>query len=276
MMRLTTLIDEVRKDGYNEAYAEARVCQDIVLKAIDKSQFSQHITIKGGVVMRSITGDARRATQDMDLDFIRYSLEEDSIHRFIDRLNCLEGIQIEVAGKIEELSQQEYHGKRVNITISDDTGYVLRSKIDLGVHKQMQIEQDEYCFDVCMDDEGASLLINSKEQIFTEKLRSLLRFGPFSTRYKDVFDLCYLSQSLDTDRLMKCIDVYIFSDAGMRENDMTAIKKRVQNTFVNGTYRRQIERSRNTNWMDIPVQDAMSTIIDYLTKLMGFEQENKQ
>ena len=266
-MHLTDLIDAVRKEGYNEANAEARVCQDIVLKAIDAGQFNRHITIKGGVVMRSITGDVRRATQDMDLDFIRYSLEEDSIRRFIDWLNCLEGIRIEVTGQIEELSQQEYHGKRVYITITDDTGYALRSKIDLGVHKQIRIEQDEYCFDVCMDDEGASLLINSKEQIFTEKLRSLLRFGPFSTRYKDIFDLCYLSQSLDRDRLMKCMDIYIFSDPGMKENDMAAIRKRVRNTFANSTYRGQIERSRNTNWMGIPVTDAMDRIVDFLDRL---------
>ena len=101
--------------------------------------------------MRSITGDARRATQDMDLDFIRYSLRDDSIRDFISRLNCLDGVTIRITGEIEELSQQEYHGKRVFITITDETGYSLRSKIDLGVHKQVQIEQDEYCFDVCMD-----------------------------------------------------------------------------------------------------------------------------
>lgn len=267
MIQLTTLIDEVRKEGYSEANAEARVCQDIVLKAIETSQFRRHITIKGGVVMRSITGDARRATQDMDLDFIRYSLEEDSIRRFVDRLNCLEGVQIQVTGEIEELSQQEYHGKRVYIAITDNTGYTLRSKIDLGVHKQMQIEQDEYCFDMCMDDEGASLLINSKEQIFTEKLRSLLRFGPFSTRYKDVFDMCYLSRHLDAERLMKCIDIYIFTDPGMRENNMDAIRKRVQATFSNSSYRRQIERSRKTNWMGLPVTDAMTTVMEYLKTL---------
>jgi hypothetical protein len=37
------------------------------------------VTIKGGVVMRSITGNVRRATQDMDIDFIRYSLSDESI-----------------------------------------------------------------------------------------------------------------------------------------------------------------------------------------------------
>ena len=100
--------------------------------------------------------------------------------------------------------------KRVYVVIEDDTGYSLRSKIDLGVHKQTQIEQDEYCFDVCMDDEGASLLINSKEQIFTEKLRSLLRFGPLSTRYKDIFDLAYLSDLVNKAKLQQCLDTYIF------------------------------------------------------------------
>ena len=45
--------------------------------------------------MRSITGNVRRATEDLDLDFIRYSLEDESIRYFISKLNCLEGIRIE-------------------------------------------------------------------------------------------------------------------------------------------------------------------------------------
>ena len=41
----------------------------------------------------------------------------------------------------------------------------------------MELEQEEYCFDVCMDDEGASLLKNFREQSVIEKLRALLIFG---------------------------------------------------------------------------------------------------
>ena len=263
-MNLRELIDTVRDEGYSQANAEARVCQDIVLKAIDESAFAKHITVKGGVVMRSITGDARRATQDMDLDFIRYSLRDDSIRNFISRLNCLDGVSIQITGEIEELSQQEYHGKRVFITITDETGYSLRSKIDLGVHKQVQIEQDEYCFDVCMDDEGASLLINSKEQIFTEKLRSIL---PLSTRFKDVFDMCYLSDHVDRQRLEQCMNTYIFSDPDMRENDMDAIRARVQRAFTDRTYRQRLERSRSSNWMGISVSEAIERINAFLKTL---------
>ena len=266
-MNLRELIGTLRNEGYSQANAEARVCQDIVLKAIDESAFSNHITIKGGVVMRSITGDARRATQDMDLDFIRYSLQDDSIRSFIRRLNCLDGVNIQILGEIEELSQQEYHGKRVFITITDQTGYSLRSKIDLGVHKQVQIEQDEYCFDVCMDDEGTSLLINSKEQIFTEKLRSLLRFGPLSTRYKDVFDMCYLSNHVDRQRLKQCLNTYIISDPGMRENDTNAIRSRVQRTFADRAYRQRLERSRSSNWMEISVSEVLERLTAFLNSL---------
>lgn len=54
-----------------------------------------------------------------------------------------------------------------------------------------QIEQEEYCFDITYDDEGASLLINSNEKMLSEKLRSLLKFGTFSTRFKDIYELCF-------------------------------------------------------------------------------------
>ena len=50
------------------------------------------------------------------------------------------------------------------------------------------MEQDEYYFDFNIIDESVSLLINSKEQIIVEKLKSLLKFGITSTRFKDIFD----------------------------------------------------------------------------------------
>ena len=76
-MNLRNLIDEMMKIGYGADEAQARVCQDIILKALSLSSLSRNVTIKGGVVMRSITNDVRRATQDMDIDFIKYSLAND-------------------------------------------------------------------------------------------------------------------------------------------------------------------------------------------------------
>ena len=123
MATIKEMIKQANADGYFDENAEAKVCQDIVLKALSLSSLCRNATIKGGVVMRSISNDARRATQDMDIDFIRYSLENDSIRKFIDKLNCLENIKIEQVGDITELKQQDYHGKRIYVIISDDEGF---------------------------------------------------------------------------------------------------------------------------------------------------------
>lgn len=52
------------------------MCQDIILNKISESDFKNNITIKGGVVMHNISKDVRRATRDLDLDFIKYSLDD--------------------------------------------------------------------------------------------------------------------------------------------------------------------------------------------------------
>lgn len=266
MATLREMIRQARADGYQDENAEAKVCQDIVLKALSESSLCRNATIKGGVVMRSITGDSRRATQDMDIDFIRYSINDDAIMKFIGELDCLPDIHIQHTGKITELKQQDYHGKRVFVHISDNTGDVIESKIDLGVHKNLQIKQEEYCFDISCFDNGANLLINSKEQMFTEKLRSLLKFGQYSTRYKDIFDMCYLSDYLDFFELKECLRILIFDDPGMRENNMDDVRKRVERTLSSQEYVRNLAGSRH-NWLGIDIPEAIAVLTDFLKRL---------
>ena len=82
-MHLEKLRDNYIKNGYNPINASAKICQDIILSKISKSTLNKIVTIKGGVVMHSLSNDKRRATKDIDLDFIRYSLDNDSIQNFI-------------------------------------------------------------------------------------------------------------------------------------------------------------------------------------------------
>lgn len=265
----------MRELGYETDDAEARVCQDIVLKAISKSVLSRNVTIKGGVVMRSITNNIRRATQDMDIDFVRYSLSDESVEKFIAKLNCIEGITITKVGKIEELSQQDYKGKRVNVHIKDIHGNLIESKIDLGVHKHMEIEQEEYCFDIAFDNEGASLLINTREQMFAEKLRSLLKFGTFSTRYKDIYDMYYQCGKMDEQRLLICLNTYIIDDSAMSENDMSDIIKRLEFVFCDEVYRNRVDKS-DKRWLDADIDEVFNGILEYLNNFPHFPHTNSK
>lgn len=262
-MNLSDMVRKMQELGYGRDDAEARVCQDVVLKAISQSSLSGNVTIKGGVVMRSMTNNIRRATQDMDIDFIRYSLSDESIEHFIGKLNCIEGISVIRVGRIEELSQQDYKGKRVYVHIKDNQGNQIESKIDLGVHRHMEIEQEEYCFDIAFDDEGASLLINTGEQMFAEKLRSLLKFGTFSTRYKDVYDMYYQCGKLDEEKLFTCLDTFIFDDSGMRENNMPEIIKRLEAVFRDKTYKERVDKS-DKRWLDDDIEEVLGGIVRYL------------
>ena len=65
-MNLRDEVDKIKKEGYSEANVEAKPCQDIIIKAISQSSLNRNITIKGGVVMRSLSKNARRVTQDLD------------------------------------------------------------------------------------------------------------------------------------------------------------------------------------------------------------------
>ena len=219
--------------------------------------------------MHSISKDLRRATRDMDLDFIKYSLEDNSIIRFIEELsNVDDGIKIKIDGEIKELHHQDYDGKRVNIELFDKYGNKLKTKLDIGVHKLLDIKQDEYCFDLSIINKNANLLINSKEQIFVEKIKSLLKLGFRSTRYKDLFDFYYLinKTELDKEKLMNCFNILIFKDETMRENNIEDVVNRLQMIFNSNVYRNHLSNPKN-NWLDITVDDAIMSVLKYIKSL---------
>ena len=269
-MNIYEAINKYVSAGYSEGDAIPKVAQDIILLKIGKSKYNKNITVKGGVVMHNISEDMRRATRDMDIDFIKYSLEDKSILNFIKELNNTDdGIKIKVIGKIEPLHHQDYDGKRVYIQLTDKNKYSISSKLDIGVHKYFDIEQDEYYFDFNIIDESVNLLINSKEQIIVEKLKSLLKFGITSTRYKDIFDFYYLmnNENLDKDKLIKYIDILIFNDEQMRENSIEDISSRLSNILNNKRFQSRISTANN-NWLEIPIKDVIDNVLGYFDGLV--------
>lgn len=255
--------------GYEYADAESKVSQDIVLSKIWNSKYKNNITIKGGVVMYNISNNIRRATRDLDIDFIKYSLEDESIRNFIYSLNNdKDNIKIEIVGNIALLHHQDYDGKRVLIKISDKYGNSINTKLDIGVHKLFELEQEEYYFDLSLINKQINLLINSKEQIFVEKLKSLLKLGFVSTRYKDIFDFYYLVNisKLNKKKLLKNIEILIFNDDKMRENNIEDILNRLSKTLKSSRYINHLN-DPVVNWLDIPIEDAINSLLKYIEEL---------
>ena len=267
MINLYDETEKIKSAGYSEQNAQLKLGQDIILKAIFDSGLAKNATIKGGVVMRSISGNARRATQDLDLDLIRYSISDESIQEFVARLNCIEGISIKPVGRILELNHQDYKGKRVFVSITDMEGTEVSLKMDIGVHNDLSIEQDEYAFDVEFQDDSVTLLINSPAQMIAEKLKSMVRFGSRNTRYKDVFDICYLSDHVNIDQLKNCIKKYIFDDPTLKNvSDMNSIISRIERMFTNPDYRRELYRA-DKNWLKISTDEVLEKDLAFLKNI---------
>jgi len=269
-MKLDEIRDAYLAEGFSYIDAGSRACQDVILSLIAKSALVGNITIKGGVVMQHLSGDNRRATQDFDFDFIRYSLSEQSIRAFIDKLNeNSDDININIVSAIEELRHQDYKGKRVYIRITDSEGTGIDTKLDIGVHKDINMEQDFYCFNLYKLDDSVSLLINTKEQIFTEKLKGLLRLGSLSTRYKDVYDMYWLAMvgSMNNAVLLADIKAIVFNDATMRENNIKAVVSRLRNVFSDTHFKTSLLQSKRHNWLDIDTALATESIIKFVQEL---------
>ena len=268
-MNLNELVNNYLTLGYELTDAQSKVCQDLVLYKIGKSRYAHNITIKGGVVMHNLSKNTRRATRDLDLDFIKYSRDDSSIIKFISELNENDKETIiKINGNIEKLHHQLYDGKRVNVSIIDNYNNTLETKLDIGVHKYFEIGQDEYIFDFTLLGESVSLLINSPEQIVCEKLKSLLKFGIRSTRYKDIFDFYYLINNnfLNKDRLVKYIDLLIFDDENVTQKTMNDITLRLKIILNNRKFIARLDNARS-NWLNIPVNDVIDNVINYFKSI---------
>ena len=168
--------------------------------------------------------------------------------------------------EITELKHQDYHGKSIEVKITDEYGNAVKSKIDIGVHKHMEIDQDEYCFDVCLDDNGATLLKNTVEQSFVEKLRSLLKFGANSRRYRDLYDMFYLKDLASDEKMSDMIRILIFDDSEMYENTMDEIINRLKITFKDEQYLSRVSGSRQ-RWIDNDIHEISKGIVSYLQRI---------
>lgn len=94
MVSFRSIIASLEAEGYANGPAQAKLAHDVILKALEKCGFGKNVTVKGGVVMSTITGDIRRATMDMDIDFVNYSLSNAKIDALVKKLNCIKGVSI--------------------------------------------------------------------------------------------------------------------------------------------------------------------------------------
>jgi hypothetical protein len=132
-------------------------------------------------------------------------------------------------------------------------------------YNNLAIEQEEYCFDLGKLDDSVTLLINTKEQIFVEKLKSLLRLGSFNTRYKDFYDMYWLATQGGINKAVFLADMksFIFDDATMKEENMAEVMSRLGKVLNDSHYIKPLGKSKGQNWLNVDPAQAKSALLAF-------------
>lgn len=225
-MNLQEVIQKYIKSGYSDELASSKVSQDLILTAIANSKYNQNITIKGGVVMHNLSNDKRRATRD--LDFIKYSLDDKSIKNFINELNkSINYINFEIIDEIIPLHHQDYKGKRVFLKIKDNYKNEIGTKLDIGVHKLFQLEQEEYIFD---------------------------------------FYYLIDNELLNKEKLEKCFKILIYDDKSINVNNVKDLISQFEKITSSRLYKINLNNPKY-NWLDKNIDGVIDKIKDYLVNM---------
>lgn len=267
-MLIRELLNKYIEQGHGYRDSQNLAAEEIVLTKIASSPLSQHVTLKGGIVMFNITKSDRRVTQDIDFDFIRYSIDDRSIRLFVKKMNTInDGITASVEGGIEQLHQEDYQGARVHLLLTDIKKSTLRIKLDIGVHTYTAIQQKSVIFAFDNDNNSVSIKVNPCEQIFAEKLLSLARLGPISTRYKDIYDLYYLAANnlVDIDKTRDILEIF-FECSKKKPNDVYDLVNAVIDALEDSNFSKEAGQPAS-KWIDVDYDDLKTTIVDFISKL---------
>ena len=267
-MIIKELVDKYLSSGHSYRNAQNLAAEEIIIKKIATSPFSSHVTLKGGIVMFNLTKSIRRVTQDIDFDLIRYSIDDQSIELFIKKLDAIDdGISCSIVGQIEQLHQEDYHGVRVNLLLKDQNNAKLNIKLDIGVHTYSAIKQDNAIFAFSNSEDSVTINVNPCEQIISEKLLSLARLGPISTRYKDIYDIYYLitKNLVNINKTKEILSLFI-SSSKRKPNDIGELTNSIIDTLNNKSFANDAKKSTSL-WIDVDYDIVKEVITNFLIKI---------
>ena len=109
--------------------------------------------------------------------------------------------------------------------------------------------------------------VNPCEQIFAEKLISLARLGPISTRYKDIYDLFYFIKNnlIDVDSLRNILELFL-SSSMRKPNTIDELVDSIVNTLNNAAFAKEANKPAS-KWIDEDygaVKDAITKFVEVL------------
>lgn len=250
-----------QKQGIDFNRALLLYMQEGFLRRLSQSPYKERFVLKGGILFYGQF--ERKARPTKDIDFLvtntgNSSEKLEAIFKIICAQPSADGIRFDGDRiDIQEIKEDaDYHGLRIKIRGTLGT-MVLPLQIDIGFGDVLKPESIVFDYPVLLDERPFQLVAYSWDSVIAEKFEAIVNLGEANSRYKDFYDLYFLSRTLkfSGSRLAMAIGE-TFRHRGTELKDYTTI---FYEAFVTdamkvkmwASFRRKMRLEENLEFADI-------------------------
>ena len=197
------LLRLARERGEDFQLVLTRYVNERLLYRLAASPHGSRFVLKGAALFTVWTGEAHRATRDVDLLGFGDPSEANLRTVFAEVLSLNvedDGVQFQAdsvdVGPIRE--DQEYGGVRILLLALVTTAKV-RLQIDVGFGDAITPDAIEVEFPALLDFPAPRLRAYPRETVVAEKLEAMVKLGLANSRMKDFYDLVVLARMFEFD-----------------------------------------------------------------------------
>ena len=200
---LARLKNRAKASGISYQQCLQLFMQEEFLRKLSKSGYHDHLILKGGLFIYTLTNFESRATIDVDFLLQGYSNSIDTVQGLIEQILSTptgnDYIEMTARGFEEISPQRKYHGISAQI-IGRIKNVRVPFNVDIGVGdviipkaEQREIQTQLPGFDCPV------IKTYSLESTIAEKFDAILQRFELTGRMKDFYDIYYLSRRFDFD-----------------------------------------------------------------------------
>lgn len=204
--KATSLKAKIRNIGKEKGIPAQVVMQNYMferfLERISLSKYKDNFILKGGMLIASMVGMDTRATMDMDATIQAFPLDEKHIQDVMNEICAIkldDNIQFHQTKITPTREDDQYGGYKVYLEAAYDSIKTPLS-MDITTGDVITPRAIKHKFQGVFDKEKQiELWSYNTETVLAEKVETILRRGPFSTRPRDFYDVYILSKTQEFD-----------------------------------------------------------------------------
>lgn len=200
---LVRLKRKARESGKSLQLLLQLFCQEEFLRRLSKSKYADHLVLKGGMFIYTLSHFASRSTADIDFLLQQEPGSIENIQRMVAEIISVDSendfVQLTSQGYEAISPQRKYKGVSFQLV-----GQIKNTKtpfnVDIGVGDVIVPNPERLTVTVQLEDfKPATVLAYSLESTVAEKFEALIQRQLLTSRMKDIYDIYYLSNQFDFD-----------------------------------------------------------------------------